>query len=169
MSLIVLGINHKTATVDLREKVAFSPQHVQEALSALKNRGIVNSGVIISTCNRTEIYCDIASGQSHELVDWLSAFHQLDPNAITPFLYIHQDNKAIQHLMRVACGLDSLVLGEPQILGQVKQAYATSVQLDAIKGPLERAFQKTFAVAKRVRTETDIGGNAVSVAFALVH
>ncbi len=166
MSLIVLGINHKTATVDLREKVAFSPQHVQEALSALKNRGIVNSGVIISTCNRTEIYCDIASGQSHELVDWLSAFHQLDPNAITPFLYIHQDNKAIQHLMRVACGLDSLVLGEPQILGQVKQAYATSVQLDAIKGPLERAFQKTFAVAKRVRTETDIGGNAVSVAFA---
>lgn len=166
MSLIVLGINHKTATVKLREKVAFSPQQLHEALLAFKTRGIVESGVIISTCNRTEIYCEILDTDCEPLIHWLKEFHQLDDDTLLPCLYTYTDRCAVQHLMRVACGLDSLVLGEPQILGQVKQAYAESLHIDIISGSLERLFHKTFAVAKRVRTETDIGGNAVSVAFA---
>lgn len=166
MSLLVLGINHKTATVDLREKVAFSPQQLRDALLDLKEKQVVQSGVIVSTCNRTEIYCEIDQPGPGVLVDWLCEFHNLDSEALLPCLYTHHDQAAAQHLMRVACGLDSLVLGEPQILGQVKQAYAESVEQDAVRGSLERLFQKTFTVAKRVRTETDIGGNAVSVAFA---
>ncbi len=166
MSLLVLGINHKTATVDLREKVAFSPQQLRDALSQLKNQQVVQSGVIVSTCNRTEIYCETDHPSPGNVVDWLQQFHNLDSDALLSCLYTYHDQAAAQHLMRVASGLDSLVLGEPQILGQVKQAYAESVDLDVINGPLERLFHKTFTVAKRVRTETDIGGNAVSVAFA---
>ncbi len=166
MSLLVLGINHKTATVDLREKVAFSPEQLRDALHQLKEKQVVQSGVIVSTCNRTEIYCEIDQPSPGVVVDWLREFHNLDSDALVPCLYTHHDQAAAQHLMRVACGLDSLVLGEPQILGQVKQAYADSVEQDVISGALERLFHKTFTVAKRVRTETDIGGNAVSVAFA---
>ncbi|MDD1792626.1 glutamyl-tRNA reductase [Enterovibrio makurazakiensis] len=166
MSLLVLGINHKTATVDLREKVSFSPQQLRDALHQLKEKQVVQSGVIVSTCNRTEIYCELEQPSPGVVVDWLRDFHHLDSDALLSCLYTHHDQAAAQHLMRVASGLDSLVLGEPQILGQVKQAYAESVEFDAINGPLERLFHKTFTVAKRVRTETDIGGNAVSVAFA---
>ncbi|CZF77451.1 Glutamyl-tRNA reductase [Grimontia indica] len=166
MSLLVLGINHKTAAVDLREKVAFSPQQLRDALHQLKEKQVVQSGVIVSTCNRTEIYCEVDQPSPGVVVDWLQDFHQLDSEALLPCLYTHHDQAAAQHLMRVASGLDSLVLGEPQILGQVKQAYAESVEQNSVNGSLERLFHKTFTVAKRVRTETDIGGNAVSVAFA---
>lgn len=166
MTLFVLGINHKTASIDVREKVAFSAQQLDEALSQLKEKPGVRSAVIISTCNRTEIYCDLEGGDSAVLQDWLRAFHHLDSDALHACLYIYRDLPLVKHVMRVACGLDSMVLGEPQILGQVKKAYAESLKRAVIHGALDRLFQKTFTVAKRVRTQTDIGGHAVSVAFA---
>ncbi|ODQ00887.1 MULTISPECIES: glutamyl-tRNA reductase [Salinivibrio] len=166
MSLLVLGINHKTAPVDLREKVAFSPQQLEQALQQLTDHPQVRSCVIVSTCNRTELYADMRQPGIGVLVDWLTNFHHLSSDSLMASIYYHEEQAAVKHLMRVACGLDSLVLGEPQILGQVKQAYASSGKANLIAGPLEKLFQKVFAVAKRVRTETDIGGNAVSVAFA---
>ncbi|OAN18705.1 glutamyl-tRNA reductase [Photobacterium jeanii] len=166
MTLLALGINHNTATVDLREKVAFSPEKLTAALHELGDHPEVTSGVIISTCNRTELYCDVTQAGPGILIDWLSQFHQLSADEIMPSLYFHEEQAAVRHLMRVACGLDSLVLGEPQILGQVKQSYSDAAEHQAVHGMLEKLFHKTFTVAKRVRTETDIGGNAVSVAFA---
>lgn len=172
MNLLVLGINHKTATVDLREKVAFSAEQLRDALCQLKEKQLVQSAVILSTCNRTEIYCELGDSTADDmarisaLIEWLRTFHCIENTALISCLYTHQDQQVAKHLMRVASGLDSLVLGEPQILGQIKQAYAVAVKHNSIQGSLERLFQKTFAVAKRVRTETNIGGNAVSVAFA---
>ncbi len=128
----------------------------------------VTDAVIVSTCNRTELYFSGSLEQSEQVIDWLAQFHQLNKVEVAPHLYLHADDAASAHLMRVACGLDSLVLGEPQILGQVKQAYSQSRQLGAIQPVFERLFQKTFAVAKQVRTETEIGASAVSVAFAAV-
>ncbi len=122
----------------------------------------------MSTCNRTELYFSGSSEQSKQVIDWLAQFHQLNKQDVLPHLYLHSDDAASAHLMRVACGLDSLVLGEPQILGQVKQAYSQSRQLGTIQPVFERLFQKTFAVAKQVRTDTEIGASAVSVAFAAV-
>ncbi|WP_305456317.1 glutamyl-tRNA reductase [Photobacterium leiognathi] len=166
MTLLALGINHKTASVDLREKVAFSPEKLTLALQQLKNHPEVLSGVIVSTCNRTEVYCEISQSGPGVIIDWLTKFHQITAEELMPSLYFHEEQAAARHLMRVACGLDSLVLGEPQILGQVKQSYLESKDIEAVGGTLEKLFQKTFTVAKRVRTETDIGGNAVSVAYA---
>ncbi|MCG3865898.1 MULTISPECIES: glutamyl-tRNA reductase [unclassified Photobacterium] len=166
MTLLALGINHKTASVDLREKVAFSPEKLSLALQQLKNHPEVLSGVIVSTCNRTEVYCEISQSGPGVIIDWLTKFHQITAEELMPSLYFHEEQAAARHLMRVACGLDSLVLGEPQILGQVKQSYSESKDNEAVGGTLEKLFQKTFTVAKRVRTETDIGGNAVSVAYA---
>ncbi len=166
MSLLAIGINHNTAPVELREKVAFGPDKLPEALQQLSENPIVNGSVIVSTCNRTEIYCDVKSSGKSKLIDWLSQFHQVSPEELKPSIYIHEEQAAIRHLMRVSCGLDSLVLGEPQILGQVKQAYFESRGSKAVDPALEKLFQKAFSVAKRVRTETDIGGNAVSVAYA---
>lgn len=164
MSLLAIGINHNTASLELREKVAFGPEKLPKALKQLRQQ--VEGSVIISTCNRTEIYCDARKTDKTQMVDWLSEFHQVDSRELKPSLYIHEDQAAIRHLMRVSCGLDSLVLGEPQILGQVKQAYSESRDLKAVDPVLERLFQKAFSVAKRVRTETEIGGHAVSVAYA---
>ncbi|MGF1703903.1 glutamyl-tRNA reductase [Photobacterium makurazakiensis] len=166
MTLLALGINHKTASVDLRERVAFSPEKLKQALHQLETHPEVNSGVIVSTCNRTELYCDVNQSGPGVMIDWLTKFHQITTEELMPSLYFHEEQAAVRHLMRVSCGLDSLVLGEPQILGQVKQSYSDSRDQDAIHGMLEKLFHKNFTVAKRVRTETDIGGNAVSVAFA---
>ncbi|RJX71611.1 glutamyl-tRNA reductase [Vibrio sinensis] len=166
MSLLAIGINHNTASVELREKVAFGPDKLPQALQQLAENPNVNGSVIISTCNRTEIYCDVKPSGKSKVIDWLSQFHQVSPEKLKPSLYVHEEQAAIRHLMRVSCGLDSLVLGEPQILGQVKQAYTDSRTHSAVDTSMEKLFQKTFSVAKRVRTETDIGGNAVSVAYA---
>ncbi|WP_168388261.1 glutamyl-tRNA reductase [Zobellella endophytica] len=169
MSLLVLGINHKTASVALRERVAFGPDLAPRALHELMHTQGVEEAVIVSTCNRTELYCCLdQQGESDPVRHWLQQFHHLDEDELTSCLYQHQGEEAVRHLMRVACGLDSLVLGEPQILGQIKQAYNQSHQVGSLKGILERLFQKSFSVAKRVRTETDIGASAVSVAFAAV-
>ncbi|MDW6001553.1 glutamyl-tRNA reductase [Vibrio mangrovi] len=166
MSLLAIGINHQTAPLELREKVAFGPDKLSEALSQLREQADVKGSVILSTCNRTEVYCEIKPTSKGRLIDWLSEFHQVNPQELKPSVYIHEEQAAIRHLMRVCCGLDSLVLGEPQILGQVKQAYSESKDLASVDAAIEKLFQKAFSVAKRVRTETDIGGNAVSVAYA---
>lgn len=167
MSLLAIGINHNTASVELREKIAFSPEKLSEALAQMAASHVIKSGVIVSTCNRTEIYCDLSKGATKgHIIDWLLAFHHVEPESLMSSIYSYEEQAAVQHLMRVACGLDSLVLGEPQILGQVKQAYASSVELKAVNGLTEKLFHKAFSVAKRVRTETAIGGSAVSVAYA---
>ncbi len=168
MTLLALGINHKTAPIALRERVAFGPESLEQALNSLLSQPMVQSGVVLSTCNRTELYLSVEQqvDLQERLVRWLCEYHQLDEADVRNSLYWHQDNEAVSHLMRVASGLDSLVLGEPQILGQVKKAFADSQRGHALSSELERMFQKTFSVAKRVRTETDIGANAVAVAFA---
>ncbi|OBP16088.1 glutamyl-tRNA reductase [Rheinheimera sp. SA_1] len=168
MTIFALGINHKTAPVALREQVAFAPEQVAGALLDLAAATQVTDAVIVSTCNRTELYFSGTEAQSKQVIAWLAKFHQLELTDVAGHLYLHQDQAAATHLMRVAAGLDSLVLGEPQIFGQVKQAYSQSRQVGAIQPVFERLFQKTFAVAKQVRTDTEIGANAVSVAFAAV-
>ncbi|MFC6379519.1 glutamyl-tRNA reductase [Tatumella terrea] len=168
MTLLALGINHKTAPVALRERVSFGPDTLDKALDSLLSQPQVESGVVLSTCNRTELYLSVGENEDiqEQLVRWLCDYHQLREDDVRQSLYWHQDNAAVSHLMRVASGLDSLVLGEPQILGQVKKAFAESQRGHVLSSELERMFQKTFSVAKRVRTETEIGASAVSVAFA---
>ncbi|AIU88579.1 glutamyl-tRNA reductase [Pectobacterium odoriferum] len=168
MTLLALGINHKTAPVSLRERLVFSPDKLGVALDSLLQQPLVQGGVVLSTCNRTELYLSVdeQENQREQLIRWLCEYHQLRPEDVNGSLYWHQDNAAVSHLMRVASGLDSLVLGEPQILGQVKKAFAESQRGHSLSSELERLFQKSFTVAKRVRTETDIGASAVSVAFA---
>ncbi len=168
MTLLALGINHKTAPVALREKVAFSPDTLDQALNSLLAQPLVQGGVVLSTCNRTELYLSVEQQENlqEQLVNWLCDYHHLSREEVLSSLYWHHGNDAVSHLMRVASGLDSLVLGEPQILGQVKKAFADSQRGHSLSSELERMFQKTFSVAKRVRTETDIGASAVSVAFA---
>jgi glutamyl-tRNA reductase len=169
MTIVALGINHKTASVELREKVAFSPEQLSEALQQLSDHDQFNEAVIVSTCNRTEIYCSLAQQNSQILLQWLASFHGLDEHELSKNVYCYQHEQAINHLMRVACGLDSLVLGEPQILGQIKQAYNSAKNHNSVNLIFDRLFQKTFSVAKQVRTETDIGASAVSVAYAAVN
>ncbi|MEO3865649.1 glutamyl-tRNA reductase [Rheinheimera fenheensis] len=168
MAIFALGINHKTAPVALREQVAFAPEQLPEALRELTTLTSISDAVILSTCNRTELYFNGSASQAEQVIVWLAQFHAVNAAELQPHLYLHQDNAAAEHLMQVAAGLDSLVLGEPQILGQVKQAYNQARNAGTVNPQFERLFQKTFAVAKQVRTDTDIGANAVSVAFAAV-
>jgi glutamyl-tRNA reductase len=166
MSLVVVGINHRTAPVEVRERVVFDPTRVPDALRDLAALPPVQEAVIVSTCNRTEIYCVTESGQA-ELGDWLQRYHQLG-SSIHHCLYHLDDAKAVNHAFAVASGLDSMVLGEPQILGQLKDAYRAAQDAGTTGPELNRLFQAAFSVAKRVRTDTQIGANAVSVASAAV-
>jgi glutamyl-tRNA reductase len=169
MTIIALGINHKSAPVELREKVAFSPDKLAQALQSFPHNTNAEQMVILSTCNRTEVYAKAAnSDEADNLKQWLADFHQTSHEMLDNHSYIKRDAEAIGHLMKVACGLDSLILGEPQILGQVKQAYTESKNAGKINSEFEKLFQSTFSIAKKVRTDTDIGANAVSVAFAAV-
>ncbi len=168
MTLLAFGINHKTAPVDIREKVAFAPDKLGDALQDLLTLTAVNEAAIVSTCNRTELYCDLSEADSAEVIAWFRAYHSLSAEELDPYIYTHLDNQAVQHILRVASGLDSLVLGEPQILGQIKDAYHTASQAGTIGHLLNRLFQHTFSVAKEVRTDTAIGSSPVSVAFAAV-
>lgn len=167
MTFTALGINHKTAPVALREKVAFTPDSLVGALASLKERAGVEESVIVSTCNRTEIYIN-GREEAQSLFSWLAEFHNVPIEDIEQNSYLHQQDEAVRHVMRVASGLDSLILGEPQILGQVKQAFSDAKHSGTVGSEFERLFQHTFSVAKKVRTETEIGANAVSVAFAAV-
>lgn len=168
MSLVVFGINHNTAPVALREKVAFSPDTMFDALQSIRDQAGVSESVILSTCNRTEIYVAADQITSESVCEWLAHYHGLSFDELWAQGYVHQDLGMVEHIMKVACGLDSLVLGEPQILGQLKQAFTSARQADSVAGLFEQVFQKTFAAAKKVRTETEIGANAVSVAFSAV-
>lgn len=168
MRFLALGINHKTAPVALRERVAFSPSQIEEASQQLRAHQSIKEAAIISTCNRTEVYTLVESGDARPLMTWLSEFHRLSFDEVARHSYVHEDQSAIGHLMRVASGLDSMVLGEPQILGQIKDAYDLAKQNSLLGSGLEQLFQQVFATAKRVRTETGIGTNPVSVAYAAV-
>ena len=169
MSLLSLGINHQTAPVDIREKVAFAPNQLGEALVGLQELAAVNETVIVSTCNRTEIYCDTSGDSSDAILHWLSNFHGMNWEELNPYIYQHADHEAARHLFRVASGLDSMVLGEPQILGQLKQSFDQALNGNSINTILGRLFQHSFNVAKRVRTDTEIGSYSVSVAFTAVN
>jgi glutamyl-tRNA reductase len=166
--LLALGINHKTAPVELREQAAFAPEILAEALNDITACGVANEAAIVSTCNRTEVYCGIPAEKKAAAVDWFCRYLKLDANEIRPYLYEHPDALAVQHAFRVASGLDSMVLGEPQILGQMKDAFAAAHKAGTTGKMLNRLFQQTFSVAKVVRTDTAIGASAVSVASAAV-
>lgn len=185
MALFLLGINHNTASIDLREKVAFPPEIVGEALRDIYGIPEVSEAVIVSTCNRTEIYLDFDAGEveqaqsgmqenrqlvdrRQQVIEWMSRYHKLDSTQLDECHYFHGDEDVVRHLMKVSCGLDSMVLGEPQILGQIKSAFAVSKDLEVVGASLGRAFQDAFSIAKQVRTDTAIGENPVSVAYAAV-
>lgn len=168
MSIIALGLNHRTAPIEVRERVAFAPERLKEALRELLSLPKVHEGAIVSTCNRTEVYAEVLASGEEELLHWFPRVHGLKLEEVQPYLYLHQEGEAVRHLLRVSCGLDSLVLGEPQILGQIKAAYAQAGEARAVGPVLNRMFQHAFAVAKQVRTDTAIGASPISVAFAAV-
>ncbi len=167
MPLQIFGLNHNTAPVEIREQVIFSGDDVARALLQLKKLNGIDEAVLLSTCNRTEFYVVSDDGDSGELQSWLQNDQNLDSQAQQALFTLDKDD-AIRHLFRVACGLDSMVLGEPQILGQLKDAYRQAQQAGTVGSRLSRLFQHTFSVAKKVRTDTDIGSNPVSVAYAAV-
>ena len=166
MQLFAVGINHQTAPLAVREQVVFHAENLIGALRELVDRRPVQEAAIISTCNRTEIYCSTA--EPHTAVDWMAGYHSLKPQQIEPYVYQLPQEKAVKHAFRVASGLDSMVLGEPQILGQFKQAVRTAQAAGTLGLLLNKLFQRTFAVAKTVRSETDIGAATVSMASAAV-
>ena len=168
MPFIALGLNHQTAPIALRETVAVEAGALPEALKGLQALSGVHEAAVLSTCNRTEIYAQIDPGAEGQLTEWLSRQHGLSVDTLKTYLYQHTDAEAVRHLFRVAAGLDSLILGEPQILGQVKTAWQAARDASTVSGMLDRLFQQTFSVAKRVRTDTRIGAHPVSVAFAAV-
>ncbi|HDR47211.1 MAG TPA: glutamyl-tRNA reductase [Geoalkalibacter subterraneus] len=170
MNIIVVGLSHKTAPVEIREKVAFAPTAMEKPLHALVALPSVTEGLIVSTCNRVELY--VTSRDTEEaisqLMHFLADFHQLQVDDLAPHLYAHKGPEAIRHLFRVASSLDSMVIGEPQILGQIKTSYGYATEHKTSGIILNRFLHKAFSVAKRVRTETQIASNAVSVSFAAV-
>jgi len=168
MPLIALGLNHQTAPLAFRERVAVDAGQMPAALAALRAVDGVEEAALLSTCNRTEIYAQVADGKTAGVAQWLAEHHQVSPDALAGYLYLHQDDDAVRHLFRVATGLDSLILGEPQILGQVKESWSEARSAGTLGGRLDRLFQHAFATAKRARTETAIGANPVSVASSAV-
>ncbi len=168
MTLIALGINHDTATVEVREKVAFVPEQMADALQSLCLQQGLTEAVILSTCNRTEIIAVSDDASGDEILHWLASFHAIPHVSIQSSSYCYLNEQAILHMMKVASGLDSLILGEPQILGQLKSAFAVAQQAGTVSSQLDFAMQLTFSYAKKVRTQTAIGQNPVSVAFAAV-
>jgi glutamyl-tRNA reductase len=167
MSILAFGINHTTASVDLRGRVAFAPEIVIESLQQALNHLDGNEIALLSTCNRTEIYLsgDVSDKQ---LLEWLAEHKNINVEQLQSCYYCHRDQQAVRHIMRVASGLDSLVLGEPQIFGQIKSAYAVGREAGTVSTFLNQIFQYAFAAAKRVRSQTAIGQNPVSVAYASV-
>jgi len=168
MSLITLGINHKTAPVELRERVTFAPDKLADALKKIATLNPVNEIAILSTCNRTELYCTLENSDHNSIIDWISEHHKIEADELRNYLYTYPENDTIRHMFRVATGLDSMILGEPQILGQMKDSYNEAMKAGTLGGTLGRLFQHTFTVAKQIRTDTAIGSSPVSVAFAAV-
>lgn len=174
MTLFVFGINHTTAPVDVREKLAFAPEITATALHQLVAQSAVSEAAILSTCNRTEVYGRLSMDampveEHHQVIaQWLSEFHQVPLHQVENHSYFQQAGQAVKHMMRVASGLDSMVLGEPQILGQLKSSFSVAQQEKTATSHLIRMFQSAFNMAKYVRTHTAIGENPVSVAYAAV-
>jgi glutamyl-tRNA reductase len=166
MHLFAVGINHHTAPLSVRERVVFHAEHLAQALRDLVDRRPVREAAIISTCNRTELYCN--TEDPAQAAEWLAGYHQLKAHSLQPYLYTLPGERAVAHAFRVASGLDSMVLGEPQILGQMKQAVKSAEQAGTLGLLLNKLFQRTFSVAKEVRTQTEIGANPVSMATAAV-
>jgi len=166
MPLYALGLNHVTAPVTVRERVAFNMDTLGTALRDLLGQPQVTEAAILSTCNRTEVYFN--GGDADPVARWLAAFHRLPSASLAPHVYTLPQDKAVSHAFRVASGLDSMVLGEPQILGQMKQAVKSAEAAGSLGLVLNRLFQRTFAVAKDVRTHTDIGSASISMAAAAV-
>jgi glutamyl-tRNA reductase len=166
MHLFTFGVNHQTAPLSVREQVVFHAESLVQALRDLVDRRPIQEAAIISTCNRTEVYCN--TDEPRAAVDWLAGYHRLKTQHIEPYLYRYSSADAVKHAFRVASGLDSMVLGEPQILGQFKQAVRTAETAGTLGLVLNKLFQRTFSVAKSVRTDTDIGASTVSMASAAV-
>lgn len=166
MQLLAFGINHQTAPLKIREQVAFHAERMEAALRDFIKTGTVKEAAILSTCNRTEVYCNAVDRNAAQ--DWLANYHQMSRLSIDPYLYALPDTDAARHAFRVASGLDSMVLGETQILGQMRQAARVAEQAGTLGIVLHKLFQQTFAVAKDVRTTTEIGASSVSMAAAAV-
>jgi glutamyl-tRNA reductase len=165
--IVLIGVNHKTAPIELRERIAISRDELADATRALAAQPGVSECMIVSTCNRVEMLAAVESPQT-DLTTFLNNHFGLDRAVLAPHIYEHRDQEAVRHLFRVAASLDSMVVGEPQILGQVKEAFATARAAGTVSGQLEHLLQSTFAAAKRVRTETAIGSNSVSIASVAV-
>ncbi|HGG9549353.1 TPA: glutamyl-tRNA reductase [Neisseria meningitidis] len=165
MQLTAVGLNHQTAPLSIREKLAFAAAALPKAVRNLARSNAAKEAVILSTCNRTELYC---VGDSEEIIRWLADYHSLPIEEIRPYLYALDMQETVRHAFRVACGLDSMVLGEPQILGQIKDAVRVAQEQESMGKKLNALFQKTFSVAKEVRTDTAVGENSVSMASASV-
>jgi glutamyl-tRNA reductase len=166
MQLFTFGINHQTAPLAVREQIAFNAETMDVALRDLVGNGAAKEATILSTCNRTEVYC--STNEPSQAVNWLASYHHLPATEIEPYIYLLPQEQAVKHAFRVASGLDSMVLGEPQILGQMKQAVRQAEQAGTMGFLLHKLFQRTFSVAKDVRTQTEIGANLVSMAAAAV-
>src|SRR3984957_15592012 len=169
MEIVLIGLNHKTASVDLRERAAFTPEQAREAAEQLRSRGLLEESLVLSTCNRSELY-GVPPETSHEcppgLSSFLSEFHSVRPDVLNGLLYQHYDRSAVRHLFRVSAGLDSLLLGEAEILGQVREAYRFAHEHGATGPVLNRLFQGALETGKRVRSETELGMRPMSVAAA---
>ena len=165
MTISVIGLNHKSANIDIRGKFSFTADSASLLLRRIKKVRDIHEVIVVSTCNRTEIYCESTNG-ADDIKNWLLA--EKEYKSLAKHLYIHQEEDAIEHLFKVVAGLDSMVIGESEVLGQVKTAYKTALENKSIDGKLKRLFEYSFSVAKNVRTNTDIGGNAISFMYTSI-
>ncbi len=168
MTFLAVGINYNTAPVSVRERLSFPTDILESSLKGLLRVKDIEEAAILSTCNRTELYCSSSLHNEQTLINWVAETKQISIEDFAPYLYFHTDRSVCRHIFRVACGLDSMVLGEPQILGQMKTAYQAAFDAGALGKNLGKLFQHTFTAAKKVRTDTAIGSSPVSVAFAAV-
>lgn len=166
MVFVVCGLNHKTSPISIRERLAVSQEAENGQLLELLKLSSVSEGIILSTCNRTEIYCE--TNDKDSIIPWLAKEHNIAPETLAPFCYLYEGNLAIQHALRVSIGLDSMMLGEPQILGQIKDAYQHAQQVGSLGKTLQNIFQFIFKASKDIRTKSGIGKNPISIAYAAV-
>src|SRR5580700_11141414 len=167
MNIVLLGLNHKTAPIELRERLAIGPQQLEQATRSLLQSPGVLEGMILSTCNRVELLTSLQPDAPH-LLQFIESYFDIEREVVAPHIYEYRQENAVRHLFRVACSLDSMVIGEPQILGQVKSSYLAARSAGAIRGHLDKVLQRAFVVAKRVRSETQIGSSSVSIASVAV-
>ena len=168
--IVLIGLNHKTAPVHIRECIAFTSDQTAVALDTLRNLPVVSEAMLFSTCNRVEVHlvAKETSAAVNATKDFISRFNNIPVNTFEDALYIHRGNEAVRHIFRVAASLDSMVVGEPQILGQIKEAYRLATNKNSSGVILNRLLHRTFFVAKRIRSETGIGGHAVSISYAAI-